>query len=66
MDGIAATRLLRRQCPEVAVLGLSWDTREYVVSAMYQAGALDVLAKEKTADEVHGAILRAVASVSDE
>jgi DNA-binding NarL/FixJ family response regulator len=66
MDGIAATRLLRKQCPGVAVLGLSWDTREYVVSAMHQAGALDVLPKEKTVDEVHGAILRAVASMSDE
>ena len=66
MDGIAATRLLTNQYPRVAVLGLSWDTREYVVSAMQEAGALDVLSKEQAADEVHRAILRAVASMSDE
>ena len=65
MDGIAATRLLTNQCPRVAVLGLSWDTREYVASAMHQAGAIDVLAKEQTADEVHQAIVSAVASMSD-
>ena len=66
MDGIAATRILANQYPEMAVLGLSWDIREYVVSAMQQAGALDVLAKEQTADEVHQAILSAVASMLDE
>src|SRR5262245_6751323 len=66
MDGIAATRILTSLYPGVAVLGLSWDIREYVISAMHQAGAIDVLEKEKTADEVHGAILRAVASMSDE
>ena len=66
MDGIRATRLLIHECPRVAVLGLSWDTRENVASAMREAGALDVLRKEQTADEVHEAILRAVASMSDE
>ena len=65
MDGIAATRVLTNECPGLAVLGLSWDVREYVVSAMQQAGALDVLAKEQTADEVHLAIVRAVTSMSD-
>lgn len=38
MDGITATRLIKAQYPGVAILGLSWDTREYVVSAMQQAG----------------------------
>ena len=66
MDGIATTRVLTNQCPGLAVIGLSWDTREYVVSAMGQAGALDVLAKEQTADQVHQSILSAVASMSDE
>jgi|SRR5690349_11140692 DNA-binding NarL/FixJ family response regulator len=60
MDGIAATRALTHQCPGVAVLGLSWDAREYVASAMLQAGARDMLAKEQAADEVHRAILSAV------
>jgi two-component system, NarL family, response regulator LiaR len=66
MDGIAATRVLTHQCPGLAVVGLSWDTREYVASAMHQAGALDMLAKEQTADEVHRAIVSAVASMADE
>jgi DNA-binding NarL/FixJ family response regulator len=65
MDGIATTRVLTRECSGLAVIGLSWDTREYVASAMYQAGAVDVLAKEQTADEVHRAILSAVAAKSD-
>jgi DNA-binding NarL/FixJ family response regulator len=66
MDGIAATRVLKSQYPGIAVLGLSWDIREYVAAAMCQAGAFDVLAKEQPADEVYGAILRAVVSMSDE
>jgi DNA-binding NarL/FixJ family response regulator len=66
MDGIAATRLITSQNPGVAVLGLSCDTRDYVVSAMRQAGAFEVLGKEQTADEVYGAIQRASASMSDE
>ena len=66
MDGIATTRVLTTQYPGMAVLGLSWDDREYVVSAMHQAGALDVLAKEQTPDEVHGAIVSAAASMTDE
>lgn len=65
MDGIATTRLLLHDWPDVAVLGLSCDNRAYVAAAMREAGALDVLAKEQTADEVHQAILRAAASMSD-
>jgi DNA-binding NarL/FixJ family response regulator len=66
IDGIAATRLLIHQFPGVAVLGLSCDSREYVAAGMRQAGALDVLAKEQTVEEVHEAIRRAAASMSDE
>ena len=66
MDGITATRLITTQNPRVAVLGLSCDTRQYVVTAMHQAGAFEVLAKEQSVDDVYGAIQRASASVSDE
>jgi chemotaxis response regulator CheB len=65
-DGLGVTRALTNQYPRMAVLGLSWDTREYVATAMYQAGALDVLAKEESPDEVYKAIVRAVASMSDD
>ena len=64
MDGITATRLIKAQYPGVAILGLSWDTREYVVSAMQQAGALEVLPKEQQTltDDWYGAIQRAIAA----
>ena len=65
IDGIATTRLLIGHCPHVAVLGLSCDTREYIALTMRQAGALDVISKEQTADKVHEAIRRAAASMSD-
>ena len=64
MDGIATTQILTNEYPGMAVLGLSWDVREYVVLAMQQAGALDVLAKEQTPAEVHRAILSAAASMA--
>jgi DNA-binding NarL/FixJ family response regulator len=66
MDGIAATRLITSQNPRVAVLGLSCDTRQYVVSAMQQAGAFEVLAKEQPAGDLYIAIQRASAAISDE
>ena len=66
MDGIAATRILTKQCPGMAVLGLSWDTREYVATAMRIAGALDVIAKEQAVEKMHEAVLRAAASMSDQ
>jgi len=64
MDGITATRLIKAQYPGVAILGLSWDTSEYVVSAMQQAGALEVLPKEQQTltDDWYGAIQRAIAA----
>jgi DNA-binding NarL/FixJ family response regulator len=65
-DGLGATRVLTSQYPRMAVLGLSCDTREYVAAAMYQAGALEVLAKDESTHNVYRAILRAVASMSDE
>ena len=62
MDGIAATRMIKARCPNVVILGLSWDTRDYVVSAMRQAGAMEVLTKDQgAANEVYGAIRRTVA-----
>ena len=63
MDGIAATRLIIERCPDVVVLGLSWDTREYVVSTMRQVGAFDVLPKDVAATPaIYEAIHRAVSA----
>ena len=66
MDGIAVTRLIKEQYPSVAILGLSLDTRDYIVSAMEQAGAFEVLNKEQSGQEVYQAIQWAAASMSDE
>jgi hypothetical protein len=49
----------------VAILGLTFDTRDYFVYAMEKAGALEVLTKGQSGDEVYGAIKRSVASMSD-
>ena len=62
MDGITATRLIKAQHPEIAVIGLSVYPKEYLVYAMKKAGASEVVGKENAMDELYGAIQRAVAS----
>jgi DNA-binding NarL/FixJ family response regulator len=62
MDGITATRLIKAQHPEIAVIGLSVYPKDYLVYAMQKAGASDVIGKENVMDELYGAIQRAVAS----
>ncbi len=63
MDGITATRLIKVQYPEVAVIGLSLEKKDYQLYAMKKAGALEVIPKESSIPEVYGAIQRAVATV---
>jgi DNA-binding NarL/FixJ family response regulator len=63
MDGITATRLIKAQHPEIIVLGLSVDPKDYQVYAMQKAGASEVLKKDKAVNDLYGAIQRAVASV---
>jgi DNA-binding NarL/FixJ family response regulator len=45
MDGLAATKLVRRHYPNVAVLGLSVSEDSYHKSAMEKAGAFRVMTK---------------------
>ena len=61
MDGIAATRLLKSQQSEVAILGLSVTAQGYHVDAMIKAGAIQVLTKEKAVDELYDSIKRVAA-----
>jgi DNA-binding NarL/FixJ family response regulator len=63
LDGIAATRLIKTQYPDVAVVGLSVNAPSYQVDAMLKAGAFDVVTKEKAVDELYSAIQRAIAAV---
>ena len=61
LDGIAATRRIKKNSPHVAVVGLSVHAPGYMLDAMRKAGAFEILSKEKAVDEVYGTIQRAVA-----
>jgi DNA-binding NarL/FixJ family response regulator len=63
MDGITATRLIKEQHPEIVVLGISADLKDYQVYAMQKAGAFELISKERAVYELYGAIQRAVASM---
>jgi NarL family two-component system response regulator LiaR len=56
MDGTAATRAIRRDCPQTEVIALtSFKDRELVEDAL-QAGAIGYLLKDVSADELANAI----------
>jgi DNA-binding NarL/FixJ family response regulator len=63
LDGVGATRLIKTQYPEIAVLGLSVNAQSYQVDAMVKAGAFEVLTKDKAVDELYSAIQRATAAI---
>ena len=60
MDGITATRLIRAQYPQVAVIGLAVEQKDFPLYAMHKAGATEIIGKEKAIGELPEAILRAV------
>lgn len=60
MDGVTATRLIKTQYPEIAVLGVSVDPKSFYVDAMLKAGASQVLSKEEVLKELYVAIEKAV------
>ena len=63
MDGITATRLIRKQNPHIVVVGLSVDPQDYQIYAMQKAGAFKVVNKDSAVTEVYGALQEAVAAV---
>jgi DNA-binding NarL/FixJ family response regulator len=63
MDGIAATRVIKAQHAQIAVVGLSVNPKDYQVYAMQKAGAFEVLNKDQAVTDLYGAIQRAVAGV---
>jgi DNA-binding NarL/FixJ family response regulator len=65
MDGIAATREIKRRYPGVAVLGLSVDTWGSYEEAMQEAGAVELFPKERAVRELYAAIQKAADSVHD-
>jgi len=52
MDGIEATRSIKRDCPGVIVIGLTVHSAAQVKMAMKEAGASTVLTKEAAVDEL--------------
>ena len=60
MDGIAATRLITAQLPEVRVIGLSMHTENDMRAAMCEAGAVDYLTKGLPATSLMAAIFAQV------
>ena len=60
MDGITATRLIKAQHPQVAVIGLTVEQKDFQLYAMHKAGATEIIGKENAIAELPGAIQRAV------
>ena len=63
MDGIAATRLIKTQYPQIAVVGLTRDLKDYTSYSMKKAGAFEVVDKNTAVRELYDAIQRAVAGI---
>ena len=63
MDGIAATRLMKTQYPQIAVIGLTHDLKDYTLHSMRRAGASEVMDKKTAVVELYDAIQRAVAGI---
>jgi len=61
MDGIAATRFIKTQYPQIAVVGLMRELKDYTSYAMKQAGAFEVVDKKNAVIELYDAIQRALA-----
>jgi PAS domain S-box-containing protein len=60
MGGIATTRLLRAELPDVAVVGLSMYDEPKQAAAMREAGAVDYLSKSASVDALLASIRGAV------
>ena len=63
MDGIAATRLIKTQYPQIAVVGLTREPKDYTLYTMKKAGATEVVDKKNAVAELYDAIRRAVAGI---
>jgi DNA-binding NarL/FixJ family response regulator len=63
MDGIAATRLVKTEYPQIAVIGLTREPKDYILYAMKKEGASEVVDKKNAVVELYGAIQRALAGI---
>jgi DNA-binding NarL/FixJ family response regulator len=63
IDGITATRLIKAEYPQIAVIGLSVEQKDYMLYSMQRVGASEVVHKENAAGTLYGAIQKAVAAI---
>ena len=59
LDGVQATAVLHRECPEVAVVCLTASANVREIEALKEAGAVACLTKDEELDEIVAAIHRA-------
>jgi NarL family two-component system response regulator LiaR len=64
MDGITATRLIRRDYPEIQVIALTSFGEESLIKEILEAGAISYLFKKVSADDLAAAIRAAQAGLS--
>src|SRR5262245_16147415 len=64
MDGITATKLIREHYPQVAVIGLTIEQKDFQLFALHKAGAVEIIGKQDAIAELPGAIQR-VANMAD-
>jgi len=60
MDGIEATRQLKKELPGTIFIGLSVDNNEAVEEAMREAGAVSFLTKDVASEQLHETIVQAL------
>ena len=63
MDGIAATRRVKTEYPQIAVIGLTRDPKDYTLYTMKKEGASEVVDKKNAVVELYDAIQRAVTGI---
>jgi DNA-binding NarL/FixJ family response regulator len=61
MNGVEATRCMTKRYPGIIVIGLTLNDDVATTSTMHDAGASAVVQKERVLDDLHLAILNAVA-----
>jgi NarL family two-component system response regulator LiaR len=64
MDGIAATRAISSECPDIKIIAMTSFEEEELVHGVLAAGAISYLLKNVTADELAKAIRDAVSGRS--
>jgi DNA-binding NarL/FixJ family response regulator len=60
LDGVQAARAIREACPGAAVVCLTASANARETEALYDAGAVECLTKDRELDEIAAAVKRAV------